>query len=418
MKSYNNWLFCWLLLFATALTSCSRMNDLHDPYMKEGEIIYTGKVDSAKIFPGENRAMLRFYTSDPKAKNLLVNWNLRTESTQFTIPVKNASEPVDVIISPLEEGLVYFELFTMNGEMRNKSVPYNLEGTIYGNIFQQSLMNRNCTAIRNYLDQMITIQWSSADPKVTGCQIKYTNQSGETVFLTTPVEESVTVIYDMSEASTFIEYQTVFLPEPDAIDLFYTAYRQVPIAEEDVNITAQVLKNTDAPFAHTGVDMCPGLPSRIYEIADWKTNDEAAANGNVDTHATLLDGVLALWAYSPYTASNTIENGKLYQTVELEAGTYRFDAYLFGNTNAQGNPKAYVVAALGNDLPDLNDTEQSALAFTLVPPPPLPSGQNQQLFVEFVLTEKSTVSLGFVITCGATTQLFFRKVELWWLRSK
>ena len=228
MKYYdNNWLLCGMLLFMSALFSCSRMNDLHDPYLKNGEIIYTGMVDSANVFSGENRVMLRYYTSDPKAKTLLVYWNLRTESVQFEIPVKNAEDPVEVFIDNLDEGPIFFELFTLNEDMQNKSVPYNVEGNVYGSLFQQSLINRNIrNADYDSDNHSITIEWYSADSKSVGCQVKYLNRSGAFVYHSVSADESVTVIEDVSDDIEYLEYQTIFLPEPDAIDIFYAVNRK------------------------------------------------------------------------------------------------------------------------------------------------------------------------------------------------
>jgi len=176
-----------------------------------------------------------------------------------------------------------------------------------------------------------------------------------------------------------------------------------------VEITKDVLKNTDAPFDH-GAHI--GL-SRWHAVVDWTTNAAAAANGNVDTHEELLGGVLGFIVWDAgFLPAQSITNGKLYQTVNLVAGKYRFNAYLFGNTQVSGNPKAYVVAALGNDLPNTDDAEQMALGYVLVPGP-LGAGQNMQLSVEFVLSESSAVSLGFVATSGNRCQVYFRKVELW-----
>jgi hypothetical protein len=229
MKIYN----CFLcsLLSAVALLSCSRMNDLHDPYLEKGEIIYTKKVDSAKVFSGENRVLLRYYTTSPNAKKLLVYWNLRTESMLFDIPDKNAEDPVDVHMEDLDEGPVYFELFTLNGDMQNKSVPYNLEGYAYGNIYQQSLVNRGVDAVMRVPGQPVIISWLAADPNATGCLIKYTNQSGATAYQTVPVDEFNTVIPDVSEDVGTIEYQTTYLPDPDAIDVFSSDFTQVSIGD-------------------------------------------------------------------------------------------------------------------------------------------------------------------------------------------
>ena len=408
MKVYN-WLLCGLLTLS-AVWSCDRMNDLHDQYLEKGAIIYTMKVDSAEVFAGKNRVLLRYYTTDPKAKKLQVYWNLRTESQVFDIPVKNAEEPVDVYIDDLDEGRVHFELFTLNENMQNKSVPYSTEGNVYGSIFQQSLVNRKCAAYRTEPDQKISIEWYSADPKVTGCEIKYTDQSGETVYHTAPAAEAVTIIDDMSAETRYIEYRTMYLPEPDAIDIFYTTgYHRVDIEEEDKNITALVLKNTVYPFiagVHT-VD-------EYYKAADWIVSANLAPNGNVEGDAN--GGLLTVITWSGFPVTSA-PNAKLYQTVELDAGKYRFLVSDYGAWTNNSSTLVYVAAALGNELPDTNDTERNALAFA--PVPFINGWSSNDIDIEFTLSVESVVSTGFVGNLYAPAQVAVRgKIELWKLSSK
>ncbi len=228
MKTCYCLLFCGLLIAST--WSCSRMNDLHDPYLKNGEILYTGKVDSAKVFAGEERVLLRYYTSDPKAKNLMIYWNFRADSTLLPIPAKNAEDPVDVNFENLEEGDIYFELFTFDENVENRSVSYPVEGYSYGDMFRSTLLNRNIASIlRNLDDRVVVIEWYAADPRSIGCMLKYTNQEGATVERMVPPGETVTEIPDVHGEAEFIEYQTVYLPEVDAIDRFYANLRQVEI---------------------------------------------------------------------------------------------------------------------------------------------------------------------------------------------
>lgn len=230
MKIYNCFL-CSLLLIMV-LQSCSDMNDLHDQYLENGEIIYTMKVDSVKVFSGKNRVMLRYFTTSPNAKKLLVYWNLRTESQVFDIPAnKNAEDPVDVYIENLDEGPVYFELFTLKENMQNRSVPYNMEGYVYGDIYQQSLINRSIDAVVRTPEKTVIINWNTAPPNATGSLIKYTNQSGATAYQSVPVDEFRTVILDVSEDAETIEYQTAYLPNPSAIDVFSSKFTQVNIEE-------------------------------------------------------------------------------------------------------------------------------------------------------------------------------------------
>jgi hypothetical protein len=164
------------------------------------------------------------------------------------------------------------------------------------------------------------------------------------------------------------------------------------------DITADYLKNTTAPFV-AGAMM---LDNRFYAAVDWKANAALAINGNVDLAA---QNYLILITWTDWTPAQTVKNGKLYQTIELEAGTYRFDASLI---QAHANDKSFVVAALGNDIPDTENVEQESLSFVEIPA----GVTNRLLSTTFVLQQKSTVSLGFLANLSGSALIYFDKIEL------
>ena len=41
------------------LAACSDMNDVHDIYLKNGETVYIGRVDSIHVFSGRERVKIR-----------------------------------------------------------------------------------------------------------------------------------------------------------------------------------------------------------------------------------------------------------------------------------------------------------------------------------------------------------------------
>ena len=60
MKSNNVYIICTILFFIFT-QSCSKMNDLHQKYLDEGEIIYGAKVDSVGMNSGKERAEFALY---------------------------------------------------------------------------------------------------------------------------------------------------------------------------------------------------------------------------------------------------------------------------------------------------------------------------------------------------------------------
>jgi hypothetical protein len=104
-----------------------------------------------------------------------------------------------------------------------------------------------------------------------------------------------------------------------------------------------------------------------------------------------------------------IINGKMYQTFDLEAGNYRFEVTIFDFYFESG--KFYAVAALGDELPNLENLNQ-ALTFVDMPE------EGVTYSFTFELSAKSTVSVGFVGTERANVGAMggvikFNNIEFW-----
>lgn len=224
MKLYN--VLTIKLFLLCFLMACSNMNDFHDQYLNKGEIIYTGRIDSAKVFPGRNRIMLRYWSSDPKAKKILFYWSFRSDSLLLDIPDKEKKDSVDVIISNLEEGNINLEIFTMNENLNNRSVAYNLTSNVYGDKYSLTLRNR---PIRTILSDPVigtVFYWSSAVQNSIGNKITYKNNAGKTVSRLVSSNENKTVI---DEVMADITYQTAYLPTENAIDTFYSEVKTIDL---------------------------------------------------------------------------------------------------------------------------------------------------------------------------------------------
>jgi len=209
------------------MSSCGGINELHDAYLQHGETIYTGRVDSAVALAGNKRVLLRYWVSDIKAAKLQVYWLSRTDSVLLDIPVKPESEPVEVYISDLPEGSLYFELFTMNKDLINKSIAYNLGGNVYGDKYQATLLNRTIkTKVFDPLTGKLTINWLGTVEKSVGCDVEYTDINGATVTIRVPITENTTVLTDVAGD---VKYRTLFLPEETALDTFYTEFKSVSL---------------------------------------------------------------------------------------------------------------------------------------------------------------------------------------------
>jgi hypothetical protein len=274
-----------------------------------------------------------------------------------------------------------------------------VQGRSYGATYESTLRNRSLkSALYDEDAGSLVIEWDGTAATELGLNLDYTDIQGNIRKVLVAESETVTTLPDFKSGEP-VFIAAMHKPNPTAIDTFLVAKGNVPYLGK---ITDQKLKNTKVPFERG--DFVFG---RFYLAADWIANEAAATNGNVDTAPVFNDGLaLHAWWLGDGWPSQYFENGKLYQTTELEAGTYRFEVTTIEYTLP--NKKVFVAAALGNDLPDVDELPDQALDFYGIP-------GNGKCFVTFNLNGNSTVSLGFSATMGTREHIVFSKVDLYML---
>ena len=381
--------------------SCKSAESPFEEYVVLNGHSYPGKALNLAANPGRERIEIAWQNSaDPKVVKACIFWNNNTEWVE--VDVKAGADTIKQILEPMEENTYSFIVRTYD-VVGNVSVPAEVIGNVYGELYERSLVNRSVNSVvYDVFENSLNLEWSGADATEIGLNLAYTDINDNSLTLLVDKMETATTISNI-KAGEPVFCTTMYKPDSAAIDIFKASTREIPYyIPDEVDITDRLLKNTVLPFVRGDVV----YNNRYFVASDWIANAAAAANGNVDTNrgSTLM---MVAWAGYP---SEIMTNGKLYQTVELETGTYRFDV----DVNESSNPvdKVYIVAALGNDLTDVADTEAQALAFASIPSG-IATGAVQRFSLEFDLSEKSFVSLGFVANLSTLQQVHFRKVELW-----
>ncbi|WP_210488113.1 DUF4998 domain-containing protein [Rufibacter aurantiacus] len=363
------------LLSLMALYSCTDWDDFKE-YTKDGEIQYAGKMDSVKIFSGKGRVLYKGQLSaDPKVKTVKIFWNDRKDSVEYQIEKGVGKEPFERTFA-VDEGVKNFVTVTYDAA-GNASIPVNAIGTSYGNTYRRRLNNR-LISLLDFETSRTVINWDAMDLS-TGAQyteVEYV-VNGETKVITTPVSTSKTVLEGLTESTT-IKYRTIFKPEPTSIDTFAVAFQNYAI-----NIVPQ-LKNKKVPFIATATS------GRWGNLANWITNDAAKNHGGFggwDEWNGNIFNVESGWGSPPIT------NGKIYQTLTLDPGTYTFEISNLRDTNLTPDDKTYLVVALGNTLPDVEQVTTSLGHTKIYNGRPI-----GELRVTFTVQEKSEVSMGYLTT--------------------
>lgn len=203
------------------MPSCSKMNDLHQPYLDEGEIIYAAKVDSVAPGAGNARIQLKMFIISQRIQTMRIFWNDYKDSSDVLIA--NQTGVKTKILENMAEKSYIFQFVSLD-KFGHRSLPFETVGKVYGPNFQSTLTNRVIKSQSTLVNGNITIAWSGTIDKGVRCDLIYTNTANQRVTRKVPMTENTTVLTDVSKDMT---YNTLFLPEPTAIDTFYTTFRPV-----------------------------------------------------------------------------------------------------------------------------------------------------------------------------------------------
>lgn len=420
-------IYLTVLMAAAAALSCTKMDD-YLKYAENSDRIYTGKLDTVIFYAGKER--MKFHgelSSDPKVNKIGIFWTSGTEEHELMIDVEY--EPGKIVEQEIQlaEGTYNFTIYTYDAD-GHSSIPMNVSGASYGDVYMSGLYNRVVKA-SEVIDGDIVIDWYAVSEDSPYSKVTYETSDGETATVTVPSDEERTTLENA--ANNIFEVTTYYLPEEGAIDEFAPAAKR-SYAVSDV--TAMYLKNAgvDDGNGDPNIEKDPDAPEAGgYSIPkDWKVNDAAL---NYDANGTKVGG----WrnedrgriAFRKWDNDGQFfQNGKVWQTATLPAGTYEFSTkYCRCNTD-WNKAVLHIVVAEGTELPDHdpeyyrinNNSEWSK------PAPDEPELQNSIAYkrleesdggdkfvtITFTLEQETEVSLGLVATVNGNQHLDFSCFKL------
>ncbi|MDO3390925.1 cellulase family glycosylhydrolase [Bacteroides sp. ET489] len=206
---------CFLSLFA-----CEDINDKHDIYMRDGEELHVGKMDSLYLYPGNLRAQLKCWITDRRSVWLMVQKDNSEEEQWISLPEGNREDSIVVYIEGLDEGSNQLTFMTTNEDKSVFSVPLKQSVTVYGEKFQQGLMQRTVEHVEA-AEGFLRISWG---PKTTeqlvGEKICYKDINGKECTHVTSADNNVSVISNVDLSAGMFEYSSLYLPVSTAVDTF------------------------------------------------------------------------------------------------------------------------------------------------------------------------------------------------------
>jgi hypothetical protein len=367
--------------------------------MPDGEIIYPQKADSLKAYPGKNRILLEWIMTDPRITSCDVFYEQSGIENFITMDLNlqnYVNDTIRLLIPDLLETTYRFKIIS-HDHLGHSSITVESEGSAYGELYENSLLNRTIKD-KSLVPDGLKIEWYSADESELAVKLNYKDWDGNLKQILMPDSVNEIIIPDYDLTIPF-SYQTIYKPVPEAIDSFYTQ------VVEDMYLFPSQLLNAQAPFAIT--DEGFWLFNRFGTARDWKTNEAGRVNGNVDNEK---ERSLTMWVWP---GASVVEDGiydaKIYQTLRLPAGAYSFVATIFSANISATLSKAYVVVAEGIELPNVAQVENASLAYQEVVEG-LPN--ETVLKCEFDLNTETVITLGVVGNIGPVQELVYRKFEL------
>lgn len=372
------------LLIAGAISSCTSMDEGYKDFIKDGEISYTGKIDSLHVYAGKNRVKVEgLIISDPKVSEVRIFWNNRKDSVVELINRTSGVDQLSVIIPDLDENIYNFEVITYD-KLGNSSVPVSQIGTTYGIRYEATLtaviMNRKVVfAKANGANVTVTLEGLNDFTKNSvHTKITYTaTDNTQKEVLVLPNELNITIT-DYKTGTDF-DYSTAYKPVPGSIDVFYTpeAFFGVP-----TDVTSTYLSNPDFETSPTGA----AVNNTIYDVPGWTefpvafTSSDFQKLGTVQygsvtagletaPSATATGGVALLGVKKHWGAADTYVE----QKVMLPAGTYTmvWESMVKLTTANASSLMGYVIDGLGtyDAFPAAVDTwKNHSLVFVISTP--------------------------------------------------
>jgi len=396
LKQISKQLTSVLFLLAVILGCSSLAEDDYKKFTEGGEILYAGRLDSVKIFPGENRVQLKAQlSSDPKVTSYRVYWSNKKDSVVIPVTQNQIGTEITQIINGLEENIYNFQIQSFDNQ-GNSSVGVFATGRVYGARYRASLNNR---PLLNediaFLDEAILLKFAPVDLTrgLVETEVEYIDKNSAMKSVVVKADNNGEVkLENFNIGNESYKYRSLFKPDSLSIDNFYTDFTVItPKVPEVPTSVDPYFKNASVPY-----ELLETGGGRYATPTEWIHNSGALNHGGygvLDTQPS--NDIINL--VTGYGGEPNIVNGKVYQRMRLPAGTYTYEVTTGnGNYNAV-NDQLYFTAALGFELPNVSDVETSSntLAFRRV------SGGANTYQMDFTLTGNSTViSIGFALTNG------------------
>lgn len=218
----------YFFLFVFCLSACSKSESPANPVL--------GKAESLNAYPGKERVKIDFTFSDPDIAYFNVYWKGKSMSKRI-----NKEESVNGLITTyidnLEEGNHTFDVvaYSVAGVA---STAVRADTKVYGQTYKAGLNNSVAKDLVYIQGQTPYIEWKELQGDEVAIDIDYTTVAGAARRVRVVKGVSTAVLADYKTQSP-VTYQTLFVPEPNAIDTFAASKQVIPFIIFYANITSK-----------------------------------------------------------------------------------------------------------------------------------------------------------------------------------
>ena len=219
MKSIRH--ICVIVAAGFVLAACEKTDKKYKDFAPGGEITYPGKADSLKVNPGKERAQLTWLLkTDIRVVKCRIYWNRKADSADISVTRTSGVDTIRHILPGLGEGPYVFEVYTFNAQ-GDRSIKAEANGDVYGGFYESGLVNRILKSAV-VAGGNTKLDWDEADPRSVGVELRYKDQAGVAQTRRVPSSEKTTIVSGAPQTGT-MEFRTLYLPVPNAIDTFSAA---------------------------------------------------------------------------------------------------------------------------------------------------------------------------------------------------
>jgi len=345
-----------LMVMAATMVACSKWDD-YKQYTANGETLYTGRLDSIKVFPGRQRVKITgLLSADPKITRVKITWNAGKDSAIYPI-VKGAGVDSFSKIINVPEGITSFSVRTYD-DAGNSSMVTDGIATAYGPKYESGLSSRPVFKAELLSNGSAEVTWDNFDT-TTGAKasfVEYITATNATATIMVPASQKVTLLPNFKSGGS-INVRTQYLPVPAAIDTFSSAPQTVGVY---FDVTNTYFKN-----AGPGIISTPASGTGRWRIPqDWTVTDDVRNGGSglggLDAGSWLPSFALSIEAWS---GMPEVPNGKIYQTITLPAGKY---SYVVTAGDCSDGGTKYLTVAAGAALPNIGNVTTQSIVFKAI----------------------------------------------------